>query len=382
MNFYDTSLLKVHYFYDNNNLCYINTISNSNGVLFFEYFGNKKNVRYLYGLNSTTGREILFNNKNILQINFNYISTYHESIIINYENNENYIFTFSPEYCEFININTLNYTYKVSDNFIFFNQLKQASYRNKIIKLRNNNYFLSIAGKSLIGSYLYLSIFNFNSDSITGFSKIRGNDIASDYLNTTECFQTEMGYIECIYNRNSVILQNILKINIYDINLIEKGSEYLADIKDSTFNKIIYLKREIGAYIYFDKITNVPKMQVKYLDNFILKNQFGFTYIQLNGNGVYTLNSHLFLSDGIKINDNKLSVIFTSNDLTHILVCLFEMYNNDISYYLRYFYLGLNNINIKISVNIKAFLFREEFGIAFITMKINILDFLFLVTKI
>ena len=337
-NSYDSSLLKVNYFYEETNLCYINALSNSNGDLYFEFFGNRNTNRYLYGLNATTGKEIIFNNNKILKINFGYISTYHDSIILNYDNNENYIFTFNPDYCEFININTLSYTYRVSDNFIFFNQLKQASYRNKVIKLRNNDYFLSITGKTLIGSCLFLSIFNFNSDSITGFSKIRGNDIASDYLNTTECFQTEMGYIECIYNRNSVILQNILKINIYDINLIEKGSEYLADIKDSTFNKIIYLKREIGAYIYFDKITNVPKMQVKYLDNldnFKLKKQFGFDYIQLNGNGVYTLNSHLFLSDGIKINDNKLSVIFTSNDLSHILICLFEMYNNDISYYLR-----------------------------------------------
>ena len=130
INSYDSSLLKVNYFYEETNLCYINALSNSNGDLYFEFFGNRNANRYLYGLNATTGKEIIFNNNKILKINFGYISTYHDSIILNYDNNEKYIFTFNPDYCEFININTLSYTYRVSDNFIFFNQLKQASYRN------------------------------------------------------------------------------------------------------------------------------------------------------------------------------------------------------------------------------------------------------------
>ena len=329
MYFYDTSLLKVHYFYDNNNLCYINTISNSKGDLYFEYFGNKSQFRYLYGLNSTTGREILFNNSIILQINFNYISTYHESIIINYDNNENYIFTYNPDYCEFININTSSYSSIISENLIYINTFKRASYKNKIIKLIDNNYLLTIMGKTVIGSYLYIDIFNFQSDIISGFKKIKGKEIASDFLNTTQCIQTEKQYIECLINKNTILSATTFSINIYDSDLNDKNNEFFADIDPNSFAKIIYIKKEIAAYIYFDKITNIPIIHIKYLENFVLKKQFDFNYLQLNGNGTYTLNNNLYLSDGIKINDYKFSVIFTSNDLSHILICLFELYNND-----------------------------------------------------
>ena len=74
-------------------LYYINAFSNSKGDLYIEYFGINSKTRYFYGLNSTTGKEILFKNNKILKILFAYDSTYHESIIINYQNEENYIFT-------------------------------------------------------------------------------------------------------------------------------------------------------------------------------------------------------------------------------------------------------------------------------------------------
>ena len=369
-NSYDSSLLNVNYFFYENNLCYINVFSNSNGDLYFEYFGNSNKIRYFYGLNSNNGKEILFQNNNVLKINFDYISMHHESKIINYLNNENYIFTYNPEYCEFIDINNPNnISYKKSQKFIFDNSNDKASYRNKIITLDNNNYLLTIIGKRpegiLPGSFLYIYTFNFNSDNIEGFSIIKGNieGISIDYFNTTECFQTEKKYLECIINDKSNLWTNILKIYIYDLNFNELARNEIAEIEESTFIKIIYLKNEIGAYIYFDK-NNIPLMQIKYLENNILKYQFEDSPIKLNGNGDYSLSKDIFLSDGIKINDNKFSIIFTSNDLTHILVCIFEMYNNDKSYYLQYFYLDLNAINTNIALNIKAFLFREHLGIA------------------
>ena len=167
-NSYDSSLLDVNYFFNENNLCYINVFSNSNGDLYFEYFGNSNKIRYFYGLNSNTGKEILFQNNNVIKINFDYISIHHESKIINYQNNENYIFTYNPEYCEFIDINNPNnISYKKSQKFIFDNSSDKASYRNKIITLDNNNYLLTIIGKkpegilSLPGSFLYIYTFNF-----------------------------------------------------------------------------------------------------------------------------------------------------------------------------------------------------------------------------
>ena len=370
VNSYDSSLLKVNYFFDANNLCYINALSNSKGDLYFEYFGNSDTIRYFYGLNSFTGKEILFNNDKVLKINFDYKSMHHESKIINYQNNENYIFTYNPEYCEFIDINNPNkFSYKKSENFIYNNGLDKASYRNKIITLSDNNYLLTIIGKKIeslfhSGSYLYIYTFNFISDNIEGFSKIKGDSkgISIDFFNTTECFQTEKQYLECIINEKSNFFTNKIKIFIYDLDFNELTHNEISEIEESTFIKIIYLKNEIGAYIYFDK--NTPLLQIKYLENNILNYQFGNSPIKLDGNGAYSLSNDIFLSDGIKINKNKFTTIFTSQDLKHILVCLFEMYNNDQSYYLQYFYLDLNEINAKIELNIKTFLFRDHFGIA------------------
>lgn len=291
-------------------------------------------------------------------------------MIIKISNNENFIFTFSPDYCEFIDINNPEkFSFTKSENFLFYNPKNKASFRNKMILLKNNNYLLSIIGRKtdylvLYGSFIYIYIFNYNSDNINGYSIIKGNreGIITDFLNTTECFQTEKQFIECIINERSNPITNVLKIFIYDLDIKELAREYIAEINENTFNKIIYLKNEIGAYIYFDK--NTPLIQIKYLENNKLIYQFENSPIKLNGNGAYSLNNNIFLSDAIKINDYKFSLIFTSKDLFNILICLFEIYNNDKSYYLQYFYLELNKLNIKIALNIKTFLFREHIGIA------------------
>ena len=361
---YDTSLLKVNYFVDNKNLYYINAFSNSKGDLYIEYFGINSKTRYFYRLNSTTGKEILFKNNKILKILFGYDSIYHESIIINYQNEENYIFTISPEYFEFIYLNTGKYGCEKSNNIIA-NDILKSSYKNKIIQLKNNNYLLSMVRYPLLGYNLVLYTFKFESNSINGFKKINEKFEVVDYLNITDCFQTEEGYIECLYN-SIIHLVDSFRISFYDSNLKYINYQVLANIKDNSFIKIFHLKKEIGIYIYFERASSIPYMQIKYLENYKLKDQFEKNEnIALNGEGKYTLSTEILLSDGIKINDNKFTIIFTSKNLQYILICLFDIYNNDKSLYLRYFYLNLENINIKLSMNIKAFLFRDQIGITF-----------------
>lgn len=361
---YNSTLLKVNYIFQKNNI-YINAFSNSKNDLYFEIFGNNNGDRYFYGLNSSTGKEILFNNNNILKLKFSYISKYYESGIINYENNEDYIFTFNPEYCEFIDIKNGKIYYKESKSLIFSNFLNTGSYKNKITRLTDNNYLISIIGKQIFTSYIYISIFNFDSNNIEGFKKVKDiGSISTDYLNITDCFQTEKQYYECLYNR---IRSDRNKINaqLYDLNFEKQGEEFLGYIKANSFAKFIHIKKEIGAYIYFDYDTNIPIIKIKYLQDFNLIDQFNFESIELNGNGAYSLNSDLFLCDAIKINDNRFVVIFPSNNLSYFLICLFEIFNNDQSLYLRYFILDLNKKDIKISINIKSFIFRDYFGVAF-----------------
>ena len=80
---------------------------------------------------------------------------------------------------------------------------------------------------------------------------------------------------------------------------------------------------------------------------------------------MYVLNIGLYYTDAIKINENKFIVILTSDNLYNLIICLFDIYNNDQSLILRYYKLELIQINIKILVNIHAFKYGNLLGVSF-----------------
>ena len=153
-------------------------------------------------------------------------------------------------------------------------------------------------------------------------------------------------------------------VGIFDLNLKNKKDIEIAEVDPNVFMKIFHIKKEIGAYIYFDK-NNKPNIQIKKINNDHDGLEDVFNSIVLNADERYTLNKGLFYSDGIKLNDNKFAVILTTNDLLNLLICIFDLYNNDNSFRLRYYYLELNSKNIMISVNIRAFKFGNFLGISF-----------------
>ena len=141
---------------------------------------------------------------------------------------------------------------------------------------------------------------------------------------------------------------------------------FFAYFADDTFTKIFHLKDEIGIYIFFDdRDGKVPKLFIEKLIDNVLCDVFPFSYIILNADGLYTLDTSLFGSDAIKINESKFVVILTIKDTYDLLLCLFDFYNNDSSLRIRYYLLQLSTININISVSLRTFIFRGNFGLAF-----------------
>ena len=61
-------------------------------------------MRYFIGLKSNTGKKIYFDESEIFQIESAQLSSYHESIIIDYNGIDN-IFSMNYEYFDFIDIN-------------------------------------------------------------------------------------------------------------------------------------------------------------------------------------------------------------------------------------------------------------------------------------
>ena len=364
----DISLIRINYFNISKRLYYVYAFNDdNNGDLYFEYWGENSKTRYFLGISATTGKEMYFNDEAIFQIESNAISIYHDSILIN-NNEDNNIFSLNFNNADYINLKEKIFTSKTTKSLISENKC-DSSYRNPIIKLKNNNYLLSmvICQKGLLTTHheIFFRIFNFNSEKIDGYNDVKKLSKTIGYSNSTSCFQTEKEYIECAFCL--VLPINGFAIGIYDLNFKEYAVHRISYVKDYTFNKIFHFKKEIGVYLYFDEDTNVPRFQIKNLnaESFKLESLFEFDSIPLNGNGVYSLNSGLFYSDGITVDESRIVTILTTQDLLHFIICIFDLYNDDKSLRVRYYKIDLEQINIKISVNIYAFKFLNSFGVIF-----------------
>ena len=165
--------LRTNYFYDNTNLYYINPITNQNGDLYFEFCGSANDIRYINKINITSGKEIYFNENTIKTISVGYVTTNHESIIVNIDgDNSDYIFTISYNKGEFINIEQGTITSKSTDDLIYESDGK-SSYRNYLIKLRDSNYYIvSLQIEGTLSYYTYINKFKFESNTIENYKKI------------------------------------------------------------------------------------------------------------------------------------------------------------------------------------------------------------------
>ena len=373
---YDSSLLKINFFYDNTKLYYVNAMTNSKGDLYIEYCGPDSGYRYLYTLDSKTGEEIYFYGNKIRRFSFDHGHTYHESILINYNNEENYIFSFSPSYIDFFNLKVGTYSYQssslIDEKSKSRGYINTPSIKNTILRLKNDNYLLTFIRYTDIRYQQHFALFNFNQENIGGFNKLHHIDETINLIRkTAQCFQTKNEYIECIFTR--LLHSGYFEIIVFDSWLKEVGRALkLVTISRETFIKIFHIKNEIGGYLYFNTDTNLPVIEIKTLNlgaSPILQNQFGFSSITLDGNGIYSFSDELFLTDTTKINDDKFIIILTQSDLSHILICLFDIYNNDGSIKLRYFNLDLSKKDIKISDNIRSFSYNENIGLAFYDSK-------------
>ena len=122
------------------------------------------------------------------------------------------------------------------------------------------------------------------------------------------CLQTENEIIQCSFTK--VMPKDLFVVLLYS-DLREISRHQIASVSDSTFNKIFLIKGEIGAYVYFEKSTNIPTIQIKEVKGTSLVDVF--SYKKINGEGTYTLNNGLFYSDGIKITDSQIGVFLTTH---------------------------------------------------------------------
>ena len=372
INTFDSSSLEINFF-NIKKLFYVNAMINDAGDLYIEYWGEENNVRYFLGINGTTGKDLYFQEQKVLEIEASQSSIYHESIIINY-NNEDNIFSMNFQNFDFINIREQIFSSESTDNLVE-ERKGDSSFRNSIIKLKDNNSYLLSLNLKISGflgikkNVLYYKILTFNSNNINGYLELNEKQVDINYMNSTTCFQTEKGNIVCSYI--PVVPSDGFGIVLCSSNLEYELSsgETIGYIENYSFNKIFHITGEIGAFVYFRKSGNVPIVQIKQINNQgyledIFSSTKNYEFV-INGKGKYSLNNGLFYSDGCKINDSQFVIILTSSDLKCFIICLFSLFYDDKYFIIRYYELDLNAINAKLDVNIRAFQFRNCFGITF-----------------
>ena len=382
-NMINTSYFQISYFTEKSRLSYVNAMKDDTEIIYFEFGADNSNTRYYIGINPETEEYIKFNDKTFTSIDLisSVSSVYHESIIKNINNNRN-IFSFDYNNFFLINIDNISYSSEETKNIIQdYNSENGYSKSNCIIKLKNNNYLLSITMKTSNAFFMgkaHLIYFNISSDSFTFFQKIENyqQDIYFTYL--TDCFQTDNSIIECFYGGEySPFHDNEFAIYIFDDDYTNyKSKNFFGYFEDSTYLKIFHLKGEIGVYLFFDKKdNNLLKIFLAELNNhdYILYDLIEFNSdTSKNGNhhsitinpGNKQFKPYLYYSDAIKINNSKFVVISTVNMEFNIIICLFDLYNNDTSLRIRYYYLNFLARHTE-ARNMKAFEFKNTFGLVF-----------------
>ena len=175
----DPTKFIINFFKENSKLYYVNAMNDDNGDLYFEFWGESDNRRYLIGKYSDSEESIKFKGNEIFSIDSQINSNYHESIIVKSNEGNINIFSFDYQYSTYINILEESASSIETKNLVVseYKSNGDFSHLNSIIKLSNNKYVFSIIihSSDFFSLYPYHSniiLFNFTQNNINGFNII------------------------------------------------------------------------------------------------------------------------------------------------------------------------------------------------------------------
>ena len=368
---FDITSFDINFFKEEPNLYYVNAMNNDNGDIYFEFWGEANKFRHFIGVNYLTEERLKFNDNEIYSIETNEISIYHESIIINNNDdiNDINIFSMNYKYLDFIIIKNSKHTYKRTKDIALENR-GRPSQRNSIIKLKDNTYILSLLLHDLnIAHYTYFKIFKFNSNEMNGYNELANKKKWINCLNSTSCVQTESQYIQCIIPEKKSNGIDHFDIGIYDLKLDEKDTFRFTRVRENSFAKLFHIKGEIVCYLFFDNVqSDKPTLFIKKLS--VNRNTYKLENVISNKENIienigYNIDIGAFSTDATKIDDSRFVIFFTIKSSYNLLLCLFDFNKDYTAIKVRYYLLDFESINIQISVNIRSFLFKDYFGLLF-----------------
>ena len=311
-------LSNIIYFEEASNFNLISTLSNQ---MILEIINKNKSQRIFYSLNSN-GSNIFENfSENIIQVYKQNISNIYknelietlvDTIVINVKQNNNkskkeYIISILSndlyieifDHSNFSNHNSFNFLpeYEIEC------QISSSLNYNDIVN--NTSYFIFISITKNNENIYNLSLFKYifyEEQNKINFNLILKQNLPCSKGKIISCFITEKNIISCFYLNT----YTNYTITLFDTNFIVKNNiilKYHNDFIKNNFYffKSIYLKNEIGIYLFFsDDANNTPIILIKNLSN------------------VYSIRNVLSLCEEAKLYDYDFNNEIDLNDLVKI----------------------------------------------------------------
>ena len=235
---------------------------------------------------------------------------------------------------EYYNFENMDYSFFLSINFTNYDIHSQIG---NLLEIKNDNittYLHTFIGqekdnRDQTNFYLISQKYSFSSDRISLNDGYTINEKLKKRLDTISRIVSnfKINSIFVFFYLNKINDKYDFLIELYDNNFEYQNSLIIGSIEDDyfpyryegVFNKGIYIKINIGAFMFYKSKTNpIPEFRIFEINNdytFIEKYNF-----QLNSTEGLNLNTRAIFNDMIKINDNRFSFISSSNDRENYII--------------------------------------------------------------
>ena len=341
----------------------IETTSSRTSDIIIVYILNNEGTPYLKQNNIYKSLEINNNQNNKGRVLVNiFIETINDvQYLVNIEQGDFYTRIYNlKNFKEISKVLTKNFLkYKPSNNIGF-----------------STNYLLENKDIILFGFYdtnkdIRLSKINIISTDIINFNPIlKSKTFELCTENSVSCFVTDLNNIICLA---VVEVLNIYyaRITVFNQEFSELEKELLSSYvytKKNSFLKCIHLKGEIGVFIYFYYTSKLfsttnyhPYLAFKEYNGKSITNYFS-NEIELDKK---TFNLNYLLNDIIKISDNKICYISTSNNRDELYIVLINIFDTK-NLAIRYYSFEINNLYQFIFFSeIKLYLYKKFISFGF-----------------
>ena len=246
--------------------------------------------------------------------------------------------------------------------------------RFSILKLetdneQDNEYIISYINNLKIG--FYRGYFDFSKEKIFSLNILNSNpDVEIAKISMVSCYITKNKIYICFYltpnsyNYLSISFSLDQKRNMPKTNKIYSIVDGSDASYENIFLKAIHIKGEIGAFIYFKKLSyKYPTVVFKISNQLFLSNYIN--EVNLNEHS-YSFNKDAYLNDFIKINNDQICYISTNTEKNILYVVILTLYDSDNEVSTKYYVQNMNDdYNIKFYKQIITNIYNGFITIAF-----------------